>query len=235
MSVVMVEKDKVGGTCLHRGCIPTKALLHAADIVEETKESEKFGIKATFEGVDLPGVHAYKDKVVSKLYKGLQGLVKSRKIEVVEGEGRLTSATTVQVGDRAIEGRHIVLATGSAPKSLPGLEIDGQRIISSDQALTLDRIPTSVVILGAGAIGVEFASVWRSFGSEVTIVEALPHLVPLEEESSSKQLERAFRKRGIGFELGARFSGAKVTDHGVTRSEERRVGKECRSRWSPYH
>jgi len=216
MSVVMVEKDKVGGTCLHYGCIPTKALLHAADVADSTKDSEAVGVKATLEGIDMPDVHKYKDKVVTKLYKGLQGLVKSRGIEVVEGEGRLASPTSVTVGDRTIEARHVVLATGSRPKSLPGLEIDHERVIDSNDALKLDDVPGSVVILGAGAIGCEFASVWRSFGAEVTIIEALPHLVPLEEESSSKLLERAFRKRGIGFELGARFSGVQSTDSGVS-------------------
>ncbi|GAC1322841.1 MAG: dihydrolipoyl dehydrogenase [Mycobacteriales bacterium] len=220
MSVVMVEKDKVGGTCLHYGCIPTKALLHAADVADSTKDSEAVGVKATLEGIDMPGVHKYKDKVVTKLYKGLQGLVKSRGIEVVEGEGRLSSPTSVTVGDRTIEARHVVLATGSRPKSLPGLEIDHQRVIDSNDALKLDEVPRSVAILGAGAIGCEFASVWRSFGAEVTIIEALPHLVPLEEESSSKLLERAFRKRGIGFELGARFSGVETTGSGLTISLE---------------
>jgi dihydrolipoamide dehydrogenase len=225
MSVVMVERDKVGGTCLHRGCIPTKALLHSAEIVDQTKESAKFGVKATFEGVDLAGVHAYKDGVVNRMFKGLTGLIKSRNIEVVAGDGRLASPTSVAVrladgGERVIEARHVVLATGSVPKSLPGLEIDHQRVISSDDALVLDSIPGSVAILGAGAIGCEFASVWRSFGAEVTLIEALPHLVPLEEEDSSKRLERAFRRRGIAFELGARFESVKTTDSGVTISLE---------------
>ncbi len=221
MSVALVERDKLGGTCLHRGCIPTKALLHSAEIVDQTKEADKFGIKATFDGVDLGGVHAYKDRVVSRMFKGLTGLVQSRKIEIVAGEGRLASPTSVAVkltdgGERTIEAGHVVLATGSRPKSLPGLEFDGTRIISSDDALNWQSIPQSVAILGAGAIGCEFASVWRSFGAEVTIIEALPHLVPLEEESSSKLLERAFRRRGISFELGARFESAKAHDSGVT-------------------
>lgn len=214
-SVLLVEKDKLGGTCLNRGCIPTKALLHAAEVADQTREAATFGIKARFEGIDLPGVHAYKDKVVSTTVKGLTGLIKSKGITVVAGEGRLTGPTQVQVGDTTYEGRHIVLATGSVPKSLPGLDIDGERVISSDHALTLDRIPQSVVVLGGGVIGVEFASVWRSFGAEVTIVEALPHLLPLEEETSSKRLERAFRKRGIKFELGVRYESVKHTDSGV--------------------
>jgi dihydrolipoamide dehydrogenase len=221
MSVALVERDKLGGTCLHRGCIPTKALLHSAEIVDQTKEADKFGIKATFDGVDLGAVHAYKDRVVGRMFKGLSGLVQSRKIEIVAGEGRLASPTSVAVkladgGERVIEAGHVVLATGSRPKSLPGLEFDGTRIISSDDALEWQSIPQSVAILGAGAIGCEFASVWRSFGAEVTIIEALPHLVPLEEESSSKLLERAFRRRGISFELGARFESAKAHDSGVT-------------------
>ncbi len=215
MSALIVEKDKLGGTCLNRGCIPTKALLHAAEVADQTREAGTFGIKARFEGIDLPGVHAYKDKVVSTTVKGLTGLLKAKGIEIVQGEGRLVGPTQVQVGDTTYEGRHIVLATGSVPRSLPGLEIDGERIISSDHALTLDRIPQSVVVLGGGVIGVEFASVWRSFGAEVTIVEALPHLLPLEEETSSKRLERAFRKRGIKFELGVRYESVKHTDSGV--------------------
>ncbi|MEO6204161.1 MAG: dihydrolipoyl dehydrogenase [Mycobacteriales bacterium] len=215
LSVVMIEKDKVGGTCLHRGCIPTKALLHSAETVDVIKDAAQFGVNGTFESVDMPAVNAYKNKVVEGLYKGLTGLVKSRKIETVRGIGRLTSPTSVEVDGRTIEGNHILLATGSVPRSIPGLEIDGERVITSDEALALDRIPASVVVLGAGAIGCEFASVWSSFGAEVTIVEALPHLVPLEEESSSKLLERAFRKHGIKQELGARFEGVAHTDSGV--------------------
>jgi len=214
-SVVMVEQDKVGGTCLHRGCIPTKALLHSAETVDVIKEAAQFGVHGTFESVDMPAVNKYKDKVVEALFKGLTGLVKSRKVEVVQGHGRLVSATAVEVDGRTIEARHVLLATGSVPRSLPGLEIDHRRVITSDDALGMDTVPASVVILGAGAIGCEFASAWRSFGSEVTLVEALPHLVPLEEESSSKLLERAFRKRGITQELGARFEKVEHTDTGV--------------------
>ncbi len=215
MNVVLIEKDKVGGTCLHRGCIPTKALLHAAELADQARESESFGVRTRLEGIDVPAVHAYKDKVISGLWKGLAGLIKSKKITVVEGEGRLAGPGRVTVGDQVYEGRHVVLATGSTPKSLPGLDLDGEKIISSDHALVLDRVPASVVILGGGVIGVEFASVWRSFGAEVTIVEALPHLLPLEDESSSKLLERAFRRRGIKYELGVRFESVKTTDTGV--------------------
>ncbi|MDQ1486789.1 MAG: dihydrolipoamide dehydrogenase [Actinomycetota bacterium] len=215
LSVVLIEKDKVGGTCLHRGCIPTKALLHAAELADGAREGATFGVKTTFEGIDVPAVHTYKDGVVNRLYKGLQGLVKANKITYVEGAGRLVSPTAVEVAGQRYEGRHVLLATGSEPKSLPGLDIDGDRVISSEHALTLDRVPASVVVLGGGVIGVEFASVWKSFGAEVTIVEALPHLLPLEDENSSKLLERAFRRRGINFELGSRFESVKSTDAGV--------------------
>ena len=214
--VALIEQGKVGGTCLHRGCIPTKALLHAAELADQARESESFGIRASLDGIDMDGVNAYKDKVVTRLWKGLAGLISSRHIDVIEGEGRLVSPTAVQVGDTVIEGAHVVLASGSQALSLPGLEIDGQRVITSDHALQLDRVPASVVILGGGVIGVEFASVWRSFGAEVTIVEMLPHLLPPEEESSSKLLERAFRRRDIGYKLGARFESVKETDSGVT-------------------
>ncbi|HEX7354864.1 MAG TPA: dihydrolipoyl dehydrogenase [Mycobacteriales bacterium] len=220
MSVVLVERDKVGGTCLHRGCIPTKALLHAAEIADGARESESFGVKATLDGIDMPAVNTYKSKVVDRMFKGLTGLVKSRGIEVVEGSGRLVSPTAVQVGGRTIEGRHVVLATGSYSRTLPGLDVDHERVITSEDALRLERVPARVVVLGGGVIGVEFASIWRSFGAEVTIVEALPHLLPAEEESSSKLLERAFRRRGIAYELGSRFSGVKVSDSGVTVSLE---------------
>ena len=214
--VALVEKSKVGGTCLHRGCIPTKALLHAAELADQAREGASFGVRTTLDGIDMAGVNSYKEKVVTRLWKGLTGLIGSRHIDVIEGEGRLVSPTAVQVGDTLIEAAHVVLASGSEPRSLPGLEIDGQRVITSDQALELDRVPASVVILGGGVIGVEFASVWRSFGAEVTIVEMLPHLLPMEDESSSKLLERAFRRRGIGYKLGARFEAVKGTDSGVT-------------------
>jgi dihydrolipoamide dehydrogenase len=220
LSVALIEKDKVGGTCLHYGCIPTKALLHAAEVADSARESAQFGIKATLDGIDMTGVNSYKDQVTGRLYKGLQGLIKSRGITYVEGEGRLSSPTTVSVGDVTYTGRNIVLATGSYARTLPGLEVDGGRVMTSDHALRLDYVPRSAVILGGGVIGVEFASVWKSFGADVTIVEALPHLVPLEDEANSKLLERAFRKRGIAFELGVRFSGVEHTATGVRVSLE---------------
>jgi dihydrolipoamide dehydrogenase len=215
LTVALVEKGKLGGTCLHVGCIPTKALLHAAEVADSAREGEKFGVKSTFESVDMSGVNAYKDGVIARLYKGLQGLAKAHKIELVEGAGRLVDAKTVEVDGRRITGRNVVLATGSQPKSLPGLEIGG-RVMTSEQALTLDFVPPRVVVLGGGVIGVEFASVFRSFGSEVTIVEALPRLVAAEDEAISKTLERAFRKRGISFRTGVRFESATQSGDTVT-------------------
>jgi dihydrolipoamide dehydrogenase len=214
-TVGLVEKDKLGGTCLHRGCIPTKALLHAAEVADSSRDSSKFGVRSTFEGIDVAAVTAYRESVVSSKFKGLQGLVKARGITVIAGEGRLVASNAVQVGDDRIVGKNVILATGSYSRSLPGLEIGG-RVITSEQAFELDFVPGKVAVLGGGVIGVEFASVWKSFGAEVTIIEALPHLVPNEEESVSKQLERAFRKRGIDYKLGVRFQGVTQDDNGVT-------------------
>ena len=213
-TVAIVEKDKLGGTCLHKGCIPTKAMLHSAEVADVVRDAEESGVDAELKGIDIQRVTAFREGIVSKKFKGLQGLIKAKGIPVIEGEGRLTSPTTVQVGDQTITGKNIVLATGSYPKSLPGLEITGN-VITSEQALQLDWIPQRAAILGGGVIGVEFASVWRSFGVEVTIIEGLPHLVPNEEESVSKQFERAYKKRGIQFKLGARFSGVTQDDSGV--------------------
>jgi dihydrolipoamide dehydrogenase len=215
MSVVLIERDKVGGTCLHRGCIPTKALLHAGEIADAARESSQFGVNATFEGIDMAGVHKYKDGVINKNHKGLVGLIKSRNIQIVEGDGRLVGPKTVAVNGDTYTGRNLILATGSYSRTLPGLELDGQRVIASEHALQLDHVPASAVVLGGGVIGVEFASAWKSFGTDVTIVEALPHLVPLEDEANSKLLERAFRRRGINFTLGARFERVEYTDTGV--------------------
>ena len=219
MKVALVEGDKVGGTCLHRGCIPTKAYLHAAETADAVRESEAFGILSSFQGIDMTKVGAYRDSVITKLYKGLQGLLSSRKVEIVSGWGRLVSEISVEVNGRVLTGRNIVLATGSYSRSLPGLEIGG-RVISSDQALQMDWVPRSAVILGGGVIGLEFASVWRSFGAEVTIIEALPHLANNEDEAVSKQLERAYRKRGIAFHTNTRFSGATQDENGVHVSTE---------------
>ncbi|PVU83887.1 dihydrolipoyl dehydrogenase [Cellulomonas sp. WB94] len=214
LSVALVEADKLGGTCLHNGCIPTKALLHAAELADNARDGAHFGVHTELKGIDMAGVNEYKAAVVGRLYKGLQGLIKSRKITVFEGYGTLVGQDTVEVNGERITGRNIVLGTGSYARSLPGLDIGG-RVITSDQALQLDWVPRSVIILGGGVIGSEFASVWRSFGADVTIIEALPHLVPNEDEALSKAFERAFRKRGIAFNLGVRFSGVTQDDNGV--------------------
>jgi dihydrolipoamide dehydrogenase len=214
LTVALVEEGKLGGTCLHRGCIPTKALLHAAEVADAARESETFGVRATFDGIDMAALAAYKDGVVAGLYKGLQGLVSSRGITLVAGHGKLVSPDTVEVDGERYTGRNVVLATGSYSRTLPGIEIGG-RVITSEQALELDYVPRSALVLGGGVIGVEFASVWRSFGADVHVVEALDHLVPAEDLAVSKALERAFRKRGIGFTLGDRFASLTETDSGV--------------------
>ncbi|MBC3192880.1 dihydrolipoyl dehydrogenase [Pseudonocardia sp. C8] len=223
LSVVLIEKDKLGGTCLHRGCIPTKALLHSAEVADHARDGAKVGIRSTFDGVDMAGVNAYKDGVVGRLYKGLQGLVASRGITVVDGAGTLEGPGVVRVGEDRYRGRHVVLATGSYARSLPGLELD-DRIVTSDAALALDELPERVVVLGGGVIGVEFASAWRSFGAEVTVVEALPRLVPNEDEFCSTQLARAFRRRRITARTGVRF--AKATRSGDTVTVSLESGEE---------
>jgi dihydrolipoamide dehydrogenase len=215
LTVALIEKDKLGGTCLHRGCIPTKALLHAGEIADSARHAGDFGVKAEFHSMDMLAVNAYKDGVITKLHKGLQGLVKSRNITYVEGQGKLVSKNTVEVNGQKYVGKNVILATGSYPKSLPGLAIDGKVIVTSEEAMSFTHVPKSVIVLGGGVIGCEFASVWKSFGADVTIIEALPHLVALEDESSSKQLERAFRKRGINFELGTKFASAIKSANGV--------------------
>ncbi len=214
MTVGLIEKGKLGGTCLHVGCIPTKALLHSAEVADVTRESAKYGVTSTFGGIDIGAVTKYREEIVASKFKGLTGLVKARGITVIEGEGKLISPTTVQVGADTITGKNVVLATGSYSRSLPGLELGG-RVITSEQALELDFVPKKVAVLGGGVIGVEFSSVWKSWGADVHIIEALPHLVPNEDESVSKQFERAFRKRGIEFTLGVRFQSVAQNDQGV--------------------
>lgn len=215
LKVALIERDVLGGTCLHRGCIPTKALLHAGEIADGVRESSAFGVKANFLGIDMPEVNKYKDGVVNRLHKGLQGLVKQRGVDYVTGDGKFVGPNKVIVGDQEFVGKNVVLATGSFPKSLPNLELDGIQVINSEHALKLDKVPASVVILGGGVIGVEFASVWKSLGAEVTIIEGLPRLVPAEDEVVSKAMERAFRKRGINFSTGVRFAGVDKTKHGI--------------------
>jgi dihydrolipoamide dehydrogenase len=218
-SVALIEKDKLGGTCLHRGCIPTKALLHSAEIADNVKDAAHYGVQATFGAIDMPAVNNYRDTIVDRLFKGLTGLVSSKNITVVAGEGRMAGPRTIQVGSDYYTGENVVLASGSFSRTLPGLEIGG-RVITSEHALQLNFVPKKAIVLGGGVIGVEFASIWKSFGTDVTIVEGLPHLVPNEDEALSKGLERAFRKRGIDFKLGVRFAGVTQSETGVVVSLE---------------
>ncbi len=213
-TVGLVEKAKLGGTCLHNGCIPTKALLHSAELADHARDSAKYGVNVTLDSIDMSAVNAYKDGIIAGKFKGLQGLIKSKGITVIEGEGKLQGNNTVVVNGTSYTGKNIVLATGSYSRSLPGLEIGG-KVITSDQALTMDYIPKSAIVLGGGVIGVEFASVWKSFGVDVTIIEGLPSLVPNEDASIVKNLERAFKKRGIKFTTGIFFQGVEQNDDGV--------------------
>jgi dihydrolipoamide dehydrogenase len=212
--VALVERDgRLGGTCLLRGCIPTKALLQSAAVMDEVNRSDEWGIKASGEP-EWPRVLEFKDRIVDKLVSGLTSLVKARKIEVVTGTARLTGPGAVEADGRTLQAPGVVVATGSQPRLLPGMEV-GQRVITSDQALSLDRIPRSVVVIGAGAVGLEFASMYRSFGADVTLIEALDRLAPLEDEDVSKEVARTFRKRGITSHAGAKVQDVKEAGEGV--------------------
>jgi len=217
--IALVEKDKIGGTCLHRGCVPTKALLHVGEIADAPSEASAMGLDLTLNSVDVDKVLDFKDKIIGRLHKGLQGLIKASKVDYVEGYGTLTGKNTVTVetegGKRELTGKNIVLASGSYSKTLPGIDLGG-RFLDSEAALQLPEVPKNPIILGGGVIGVEFASVWKSLGAEsVTIVEGLPHLVANEDESISKALERAFKKRKINFSLGVFTEKAEQTADGV--------------------
>ena len=231
LRVGLVERDLVGGTCLHRGCIPTKAILHAAEVADAARSGAQVGVHATIDKIDLAAVTAYAESVVGRLYKGLSGLVSSRGIEVIAGSGRLVRTDEgpgIAVGEDTYTAPYVVLATGSSPRILPGLTIDGQQILTSEHAWRLDRLPASAVVLGGGVIGCEFASAWRSFGVDVTIVEALPRLLAAEEPAVSTALERAFRKRGITVVTGAALESAVVESGGVrlTLAKERTLSAE---------
>ena len=218
LSVGLVERDKVGGTCLHRGCIPTKAILHAAGVVDAARGGSQFGVHASIDKIDLAEVVAYAEGVVGRLYKGLSGLVTARGIEVISGQGRLVrmdGRPGITVGDQTHFAPAVVLASGSYPRTLPGLAVDGEHIVTSEHAWRLDRLPASAIVLGGGVIGCEFASAWRSFGVEVTIVEALPRLLSGEEPAISAALERAFRKRGMTVVTGTPMESAVVEGNGV--------------------
>lgn len=215
-SVALFEKSKVGGTCLHWGCIPTKAYLHSAELVAEAKESEKYGVKLSVDSVDMSAVREYKNGIVAGKFKGLQGLLKSKKITVIDAFAKLTGNTTVEADGVTYTGKHIILATGSVSKTM-GIDIR-DRVMTSTEALEMDWTPTSAIVLGGGVIGCEFASMWNSFGVDVTVIEGLEHLVPNEDPAIIKILEKEFKKKGIKSNLGTFFesveqdsNGAKVT------------------------
>ena len=221
LSVAMVEKDKVGGTCLHRGCIPTKALLHSAELVDEIKEAGNFGVLVESEPqVDWGKVLNFKDGVVGRMYKGLSGLVKARKVTLVEGEGKLAGERTIVVqtsdGERVLQAdKGIVLAPGSYPRDLPFIKADGDKVHNSDHGLVAHDIPSSVIVVGGNYIGLEFASIYRSFGADVTVVEMLPKIAPAEDSDISEALHKLLLKRGIKFELGVSVTNATTNDSGV--------------------
>ncbi|MFD5102269.1 dihydrolipoyl dehydrogenase [Streptomyces albidochromogenes] len=216
--VVLVERDKVGGTCLHRGCIPSKAMLHAAELVDGIAEArERWGVKATLESVDWPALVATRDDIVSRNHKGVEGHLSHAGVQVVRDSAQLTGPRSVRVASGATFTARcgIVLATGSRPRTLPGLPHDGNRVVTSDDALFAAGLPASVLVLGGGAIGVEYASFHRSMGAEVTLVEAADRLLPLEDVDVSRHLARGLKKRGIDVQVGARLLDATVLDGGV--------------------
>lgn len=215
-TVGLVEKSNLGGICLHTGCIPTKAYLHAAELASEAREASKYGVNTTLDSIDMAKVRSYKDGIVAGKFKGLTGLLKMKKVTVIEGEGKLTGTDTITVDGTAYKGKHIILASGSVSKTF-GIEIGG-KVLTSTEALQMDYLPKSAIVLGGGVIGSEFASMWNSMGVDVTIIEGLPHLVPNEDPAIIKVLEREFKKRGIKSSLGKFFktveqdaNGAKVT------------------------
>lgn len=197
MKVAVVEQEKVGGTCLHRGCIPTKALLQSAALLDQLANAQSFGVAAIGIQFDFSIASARKDQVVNQLFRGVEFLLKKNKVTTIPGRGQLEGANRIQVGEQTVEANNIIVATGSRPRNLPGLEPDGVHILTSDEALKLDHVPASAIVVGAGAVGVEFASLWRSCGSEVTLVEMADRLVPLEDRAIGEELGKRFAKRGI--------------------------------------
>ncbi|WP_156761907.1 dihydrolipoyl dehydrogenase [Microbacterium karelineae] len=222
-SVALVEQDRLGGTCLHRGCVPTKALLHTAEVADGVRHAAAVGVRASLDGIDAAAARAWREKVVAGKHRGLTSLIRSRGITVVDGRGTLTSSAerpAVAVGDDLFVADDVVVATGAVSRSIPGLALGG-RILDSEAALALDEVPERAIVLGGGVIGVEFASAWRSLGAEVTIVEALDHLIANEDPSSRAALEKAYRRRGITLELGARVSEVSAGADSVSLTFER--------------
>ncbi|HEY5626272.1 MAG TPA: dihydrolipoyl dehydrogenase [Dehalococcoidia bacterium] len=197
LSAAIVEADKVGGTCLHRGCIPTKTWLHSAEVLTQTRNAATFGVQTGEPSLDYPAMRARQQAVVGTLHKSIRSVIGKHKIEIIEGRGTIVSPGEVAIGDRRIRSKHIVVATGSRPKGLPGLEPDGERIVTSDELLERESAPKSIAIIGGGAIGCEFASFFADTGSEVTLMEALPALVPLEDTDAGKAVAKAFAARGV--------------------------------------
>jgi dihydrolipoamide dehydrogenase len=233
MKVALVEKGKVGGTCLHVGCIPTKALLQAAEVAEHAAHASEYGVKASFDGIDMGAVLDYKGRIVDTNWKGLQGTLKGRGVETIAGTGRLKDARTLVVttdeGERTISAtRGLVLATGSVPRGVPieGAEIDGERVITSDHALFLDRVPQRPIVLGAGAVGVEFASIWHAYGAEqVTVVEMLDGVVPLEDVDTKKALAKELKKQGLDVRVNTRLTKVEKGNGGIRATVEDEQGK----------
>ncbi len=232
LDVALVEEAKVGGTCLHRGCIPSKAILHVAEVLEEVHRAGDLGLDVEFRGLKGDALSAFRSGVIDQLHKGLDFLVKKR-TTFVEGRGRITGPNTVEVtkadgSTQTVEGRNVVLATGSTPRSIPGIEIDREYVLTSDQALWFESAPGRAVIIGAGAIGMEFASMWRPMGSEVTVVEALDRALPLEDADSSKAITRAFKKKGIEVLTGAMVNGVSVDQQAEEATVTVAIGDETR-------
>ena len=221
LSVAVVEKEALpGGTCLHWGCIPTKAMLHSAEVLDTSRHAADFGVKLDEPSIDMAGVQTYREATVQANAKGVQYLLKKNKVELIAGHGRLAGPGRVEItpetgSPRTVESTSVVVATGSVIRGLPGVEFDGKKILNSDHALHLRKVPKSMIVLGAGAVGVEFASIYRSFGAEVTVVELLPNLVPIEDEDLGKELARSFKKRGIAIHLGTRVDEVNKTRSGV--------------------
>jgi dihydrolipoamide dehydrogenase len=227
LKVAVVEKDpKFGGTCLHRGCIPTKALLHTASLLDEIRGVAEHGIQVPAPTLDIARAHDRKRKVVDKNARGIEALFKKYKVTgMMQGTGRLVGPHQVEVdgkdGKRVLSTRFVMIATGSVPRDVPIAPADGERVLNSDHVLLLERVPKSIAVLGAGAVGTEFASLYASFGSEVTLIEMLPRVLPIEDEEISAELERALRKRKIKVLTGARLTGAERTAAGVRLTIER--------------
>ncbi len=230
LKVALVDEDRIGGTCLHRGCIPTKALLESAATLERSRHLKEYGVVLPGDpGVDYPTIAKRRDQVVKRMWTGLKSLVDKNKVNWVQGRGRLEGAGRVRVsqpgedgtagagGDRLLEATDVIVATGSRVRSLPGLTPDGVRILTSDDVLRLDSQPASIVIVGAGAVGVEFASFYHDLGTKVTLLEYLPAIVPLEDREVSTLVERSFTRRGIRVMTNARFdpSGVRAEEDGV--------------------